>query len=150
MTTVTFYLLQDHDARARCHFLVRLVAKLYQKGLSSCLFIQEQADFAAMDNALWTDEPTSFLAHDRYNPDKPLPIVLVDTLPEQVIAEVFFHLSFDLPVMLAYQHYIHVVLDREPDLTAARKQYKHYNQQGIAVRTYNIPNVSEHKEESYS
>ena len=138
MTDANFYLLKDHDRSARLNFLSRLVDKLYHKGLTQCLFIDDVADFKAIDEALWTDDPGSFLPHGKLSASHPLPITLVDQLPEKAIADVLIHLSKKMPALQDYKHFIHLILEGEADLAQARVHYKCYAKGGIAIRTHDI------------
>jgi len=138
MALAHFYILQNHDNTARLLFLSRLVEKLYHKALTLCLFIDDPAELANIDQALWDADPVSFLPHGSYSTSRPLPISLVSSLPEKPIADVIIHMSTVPPVIQNYQYFIEVVLDNPSALTVARAHYRALTQQGIAIRTHKI------------
>jgi DNA polymerase-3 subunit chi len=134
-TTIQFYhLLSTSRARA--------VPKLMEKALSSgakvVMLAGNDTALKEMSDALWSNDPASFLPHggarDGHSSEQPIYLTLADENPNG--AEILCVLDGSLPASAASYSKLLDVFDgnNEAEVAAARQRWAHYKSQGYALQ----------------
>jgi DNA polymerase-3 subunit chi len=120
----------------------RAVPKLMEKALASgatvVMLAGSEAVLKRMSDALWSDDPASFLPHgdarSGHNADQPIYLTLTEENPNG--AEILCVLDGTVPQTLAGYRKVLDVFDgsREEEVTAARTRWSAYKAQGHALQ----------------
>ncbi len=134
-TTIQFYHLLSTS-------LERAVPKLMEKVLSSSakavMIASSDGMLKSMSDALWSNDPASFLPHgtarDGHASDQPIYMTLADENPNG--AEILCVLDGSLPASAASYSKLLDVFDggNETAVAAARQRWAHYKAQGFALQ----------------
>ncbi len=138
MTEVAFHF----NAPDKLGYACRLLRKAHAQG-ARLLVVVEERDLAALNAALWTMAPGSFVPHAS-TADPPYvwsrsPIQITARLPVPSEATVLVNLRAELP--LDYERYarvIEVVTGDPADRQLARERWKGYKMNGIEPQRYDL------------
>lgn len=145
MPRVDFYVLEETDPQARSHFACRLTEKAFKTGHSVYLFTSSAEEAALLNDLLWCFREDSFVPHQIYAQNGPVPNLTVaignrtDAAPD---FDVLINLTNKIPPFFnKFQRVSEVVVQDETIRDATRKSYKHYKEQGCALHLHNIQSV---------
>lgn len=134
MTEVSFYQLQLQPLEAA---LPKLLARVLQAGLRAVIRIASEERLASLDQALWSEDPASFLAHggkDTPQPEnQPIYLTLEEDNPNGagVLVLVDGKMADDLA---GYERCLYMFDGRSQDLKAqARRHWQEFRDAGHAV-----------------
>ncbi len=135
MTTIQFYhLLSTPQLRA----VPKLMEKVLASGARVVMLVSSDAALKEMSNALWSNDPSSFLPHgsarDGHASAQPIYLALADENPNG--ADVLCVLDGSLPPSAASYSKLLDVFDGadESEVAAARERWVHYKSQGFALQ----------------
>lgn len=134
-TTISFYHLLSTSA-------TRAVPKLMEKALGAgkriVIVSHSDAQLKAMSDALWSNDPASFLPHgsarDGNATEQPIFLSLTDENPGG--AEILCVLDGSSPASIAHYTKVLDVFDgtKEDDVARARERWAQYKTQGFALQ----------------
>ncbi|MBI5448196.1 MAG: DNA polymerase III subunit chi [Gammaproteobacteria bacterium] len=131
-----FYLLNTPQAEIRT-FTCRLLQKIYQKKLSTYLYVQHTEKTKEWDHYLWTFNDVSFLPHQCYTLDitSSAPI-LIGSIKPQSKQDVLINLTDSVPDFCEqFPRVVEIVSSEETEKSLARKKYQHYRTLGFQLHT---------------
>lgn len=137
MTQVFFY----HGAVDKVSAACALLSRAYAQQKPVTVYAPDPRVSGDLDRQLWTHAALSFVPH--CFADSPLaaetPIVIART-PEQIpTTQRLMNLSTELPEDLSrFNSFIEVVGLADDDRQAARERVRHYQEQGIEVRYFDL------------
>ncbi|OAM31204.1 MULTISPECIES: DNA polymerase III subunit chi [Eikenella] len=142
MPTVTFY---THVADLE-QFACRLSKRAVEAGCRVLVWSGSAAQTEALDKLLWSFEPESFLPHEIWLPDTPVPpepAVLLsdgDELPAIAADWVVLNLSaaFWSQAPQVPARILEIVGASEPQLAAARQRFSAYRQSGFQLEYHKM------------
>ena len=123
------------NAPDKVQYAARLLRKAVARGHRLLVLVEPQ-HVAALDTALWTLEPGSFIAHalqgDPEAVQRNSPILLASEIPATSNAEVLVNLQLQwVDAWARFPKVVEVVCEDEEDRLAARDRWRRYRQQGI-------------------
>jgi len=134
-TTVQFYhLLSTTRERA----LPKLMQKALASGSRVVMLMNDDATLKRISDALWSNDPASFLAHgsprDGHAQEQPIYLTLTDENPNN--ADILCVLDGALPESVGTYAKLLDVFDgsNEEEVAAARQRWAHYKTQGYALQ----------------
>lgn len=134
-TTIQFYhLLSTSRERA----VPKLMEKMLKNGQRAVLLMNSDAALKTMSDALWANDPASFLPHggprDGHASEQPIYLTLTDDNPNG--AEILCVLDGSLPASVSAYSKLLDVFDgnNESDTAAARSRWAHYKAAGFALQ----------------
>lgn len=134
-TTIQFYhLLSTSRARA----VPKLMEKMLSSGQRAVLLLGSDAELKAMSDALWANDPASFLPHgtarDGHTSEQPIYLSLTDENPNG--AQILCVLDGSLPASVTNYSKLLDVFDgnSEAETAAARTRWAHYKAAGFALQ----------------
>lgn len=135
MTTIQFYhLLSTSRERA----VPKLMEKVLGSGAKAVMIASNDSMLKTMSDALWSNDPASFLPHgtarDGHAESQPIYLTLADENPNA--AEILCVLDGSLPASAPSYSKLLDVFDgnNEAEVTAARTRWAHYKTQGFALQ----------------
>ncbi|WKE64725.1 DNA polymerase III subunit chi [Gallaecimonas kandeliae] len=135
MNTVTFCSLTDDD---RVAFACAVAAKAYGQQQAVLVYCQDRAQAEAVDEALWTRDPASFIPHNLADegPKSGSPVAIFWPEAGQPRGRaVLINLHEAIPhVAVQCGHIFEAVPASEPLKIAARARFRAYQQQGVAPK----------------
>ena len=133
--TIQFYhLLSTSRERA----VPKLMEKVLSRGAKAVMLASDDGTLKRMSDALWSNDPASFLAHgtarDKHASDQPIYLTLADENPNG--AEILCILDGSLPESIATYSKVLDVFDggNEAEVANARSRWAHYKAQGFALQ----------------
>lgn len=118
-------------------YACRLVRKARAADMKVVVYLQDDQQLQAFDEALWTFSELDFLPHVMAGDElaAQTPVILSsnasDTLPHH---QVLINLSGQTPEHFArFERLFEIVSTHEDDLAASRDRYKHYQQRGYPL-----------------
>ncbi|MDB5772655.1 MAG: polymerase subunit chi [Burkholderiales bacterium] len=136
MTRIDFH----SDVPDKISYTCRLVRKARAANCRLVLLTRDNADLAALDQALWTFSELDFLPHatvdDELAPGTPVVLTDSDTadVPHH---EILVNLSGNTPAHFArFERMIEIVSAEEADKTAGRERYRFYQQRGYQLKHF--------------
>lgn len=134
MTEVTFYILDTGSPEA---FTAQLCTKLLAAGQTGYLYARDAAHVDALDAALWTTDPGSFLPHGREDDGEPL--LIGDGDPPERFSNVLLNFADDVPLCFSrFERVVEVIGGSEQHKALARKRYAFYRDRGYSLKTHKI------------
>ncbi len=131
---VDFHGLQGRWLDQPVRYLCALSHKAWKRKMRIQILWQDEARLQALDEALWSFRPDSFLAHDR-RPGAPI------YLGREAQAGYDFTIQMAgsqcLPVTLS-PRLAEVFLNRAGEVEAARRRYRQYRQQGCELHYHEV------------
>lgn len=135
MTTIQFYhLLSTSRARA----VPKLMEKVLASGAKAVMLVNSDGMLKTMSDALWANDPASFLPHgtarDGHAAEQPIYLTLADENPNG--AEILCVLDGSLPQSVASYSKLLDVFDGndEAETAAARTRWAHYKSAGFQLQ----------------
>lgn len=141
MTEVSFHF----NVSDRLAYSCRLLRKATRLG--SRVAVSAPADtLGQLDRALWTFDPTDFVAHRRLAAGdavpprlRPTPIWLLERLGDAPDHDVLLNLGDAVPAGFeSFGRVIEVVTLSDEDRQAARERWKHYSARGYAITRHEV------------
>ena len=133
---IDFYILPDASLEARWHFTGRLADKAWRLGHSVLVLVDDLEQAKQLDQQLWALPEESFLPH-RCLEDTSQPPAQVEVSHSQRLGEhsdLLINLSEQPPEQPSrFQRLAEVVVQQPELLSASRKRFKHYQNEGYAV-----------------
>ena len=134
MTEITFYILDTGSPEA---FTAELCKKVMASGQTGYLYARDAAHAEALDSALWTTDPGSFLPHGRSDDGEPLLIGHED--PPERFTDVLLNFAADVPLCFSrFERVVEVIGGSEDHKALARKRYAFYRDRGYPLKTHKI------------
>lgn len=134
-TTIQFYhLLSTSRARA----VPKLMEKVLASGARAVMLMGSDTELKTMSDALWSNDPASFLPHgtarDGHASEQPIYLTLADENPNG--AEILCVLDGSLPASVASYSKLLDVFDGndEAQTAAARTRWAHYKAAGFQLQ----------------
>lgn len=138
---VDFYLLSQQGKQARQGFACRLADKVYRKGYTAYLSMQDQGDCVLMDDLLWTFSQNSFVPHCLENQDnlEKHAVIIGKSSHSPIKRQVFINLRDELPDTQQELDRIAEVIDSDEQCRQlARQRYRHYQSAGFEIQTHKL------------
>jgi DNA polymerase-3 subunit chi len=123
-------------------YACRLLRKAVSTHGARLVVMADAATLDAIDQSLWTLQPSEFIAHCRCDDDAHVvtrsPVLLAESgtesLPDRPI---LVNLGADLPARFErFERLIDIVGSEEADKLAGRARWRHYKDRGYAIRTF--------------
>lgn len=123
-------------------YACRLLRKAVGAHGARLVVMADPATLDAIDQSLWTLQPTEFIAHCRSGDEAHVvarsPVVLAESgtasLPDRPI---LVNLGAELPTRFErFERLIDIVGSDDADKQAGRARWRHYKDRGYAIRTY--------------
>lgn len=134
-TTIQFYhLLSTSRARA----VPKLMEKVLGSGARAVMLASDDATLKTMSDALWSNDPASFIPHggvrDCQSSEQPIYLTLADENPNG--AEILCVLDGSLPASVSTYSKLLDVFDgsNEDEVANARKRWAYYKEKGFALQ----------------
>lgn len=121
-------------------YACRLVRKARASNMQVVVFLQDENQLKAFDDALWTFSEQDFLPHvvagDALAAQTP--VILTDDANEELPHhQVMINLSSKTPENFArFERLFEIVSNDEADLTAGRERYRLYQQRGYPLTNF--------------
>ena len=143
MNRVDFYLLKSNAFSDQIGFCCRLTEKALAQQNNIHIQTKDNIQSDALDEALWSFKPESFLPHaigqDQY-PEHPITIDS-NALNQMNKAPRNLLILLCTEIPRNNQHFDRmcvIVTNIESDIQQAREQYKHFKQQGLEVNIHDM------------
>jgi DNA polymerase III subunit chi len=141
MTEVSFHF----NVADRLSYACRLLRKATRKGAKVAVTAPPPT-LSALDRALWTFDPTDFVAHARLAPGaapaprlSPTPIWLLENASDAPRREVLLNLGREVPAGFeSFERIIEIVSTDDEERAAARERWKHYAGRGYAITRHEV------------
>lgn len=134
MTQVSFYLFEKSQER-QAQIACRLCRKLWQKN-QMWIYAPEAEQQYAIDDLLWSFDPSSFLAHGIDQTDAPICIsAQLPTDPHWMVIDLS---DKALDQIDRFAHVIEIVEQTEAMKQQGREKFKQYRRDGIEPRTFKL------------
>ncbi|MGJ7510192.1 DNA polymerase III subunit chi [Variovorax sp. GT1P44] len=123
-------------------YACRLLRKAVAAHGARLVVVADGATLDAIDQSLWTLQPTEFIPHCRITDDAHIvarsPVVLAESgeaaLPDLPI---LVNLGAELPARFErFERLIDIVSSDDADKLAGRARWRHYKDRGYAIRTH--------------
>lgn len=142
MTRISFYVLKSTQPEQRQAFACRLVEKIYHQGQQVYIHTDSAEQSAALDEALWTMRPDSFVPHEQVLADghnnSPILIGHGDTTPPRLM-DVLVNLTASQPLFFSqFERVAEVIDDNAAIKQAGRERFQFYKQRGYELDTFHI------------
>ena len=135
MTTIQFYhLLSTSRERA----VPKLMEKVLSSGAKAVMLANNEGMLKTMSDALWSNDPDSFLPHgtkrDGHTAEQPIYLTLADENPNG--ADILCILDGSMPESVAAYGKVLDVFDgnNDADVASARTRWAHYKGKGYALQ----------------
>ena len=143
MNRADLYLLSTPSMTEQVNFCCRLTEKAFVDFKRIHIQTSESIQNEALDTALWTFKPESFLPHDIGQAVKPLPPIIIDSenLQDALFAEsnLLILMATKLPDNAKdFDRMCILVPNNEQDIQEARNLYKALKTQGIEVHIHDM------------
>ena len=144
MPEASFYILPSHSLSDRFIFACKLIEKAYRSGQFCYVYTDSLQQSQQLDNQLWTFRENSFIPHQIYDENTPLPehekTVLIGSQPApKKWQSLIFNLSSNYPADLSKAERVLEILDNNEDLKqAGRQRFRQYKQDGFDISTHKI------------
>ncbi|NVJ49627.1 MAG: DNA polymerase III subunit chi [Gammaproteobacteria bacterium] len=143
MTQVEFYILEDEKPRAAFRFAIEHIQKAYLNNRKVFIHTNSRRDAEAMDEILWTQDPSSFLPHSLHGdaPGLNAPIEIGYGELPNVRPDVMVNLSDHVPEFHGqFERLIEFVCGDDEQKELARTRFKFYRDRGYPLQHFNIAN----------
>lgn len=142
---IDFYVIDQHDDRAREHLSCRLAEKAWSSGHHVFVLADSPVAAERLDELLWTFRDESFLPHALTLPGQPLPdpreapIVVGAGEIATSARDVLINLTDDVPLAYAQFARIAEIVDAsDSSRSAGRQRFRYYRDHECDVHTHNI------------
>ena len=147
MKQVDFYLIENQVANARFKLASRLAKKLQSLQQKALIVVDDEDQLHQLDQTLWTFSDTSFVAHDRINPNSEPPL----SKTHIGIKNGFNHredtLGYDVLISLtqeiletsdAFSRVAEIIEADDASKAAGRERFKGYRERGFELKTHKL------------
>lgn len=143
MNRADLYLLSTPAMTEQVHFCCRLTEKAFLDFKRIHIQTSESVQNEALDSALWTFKPESFLPHDIGQDVNPLPPIIIDTKDLQKTlfsdSNLLILMTTNLPDNVKdFDRVCILVPNIEEEIHDARSLYKALKQQNIEVNIHDM------------
>lgn len=148
MPQVDFYVLHTDAPAARREFVARLLGKIQQLGKTAWVAVADMEEARLMDRLLWEVPPESFLPHNLVGLDgsqleaasfQECAVLISPQAQAQPLPAVYINLRQELPPQHGeLQRLVEVVIQEPSVLSASRRNYRFYREQGYEVKSHHI------------
>ncbi len=140
MTQVDFYVIDSPSADSHDRMICRIVEKAWQQGHTVYVHCGDQNAVGSIDDLLWQFKDVSFVPHTIEGDDSnPAPVALGTAAATAGHSDVLVNLSLEVPDgASSYGRLIETAGYDDATRTAARKRYRHYQDQGFPLKTHNV------------
>lgn len=141
MTQIEFHTLTDPAPEALLDRVAALVSDAYDAGRRVHVHAADQDQAHALDELLWTRDPSSFLPHNLIGegPKPPPPIQIGWDALEPYHHDLLITLASDVPVawFSRFQQVMEFIPVEETQKQKARDRYRFYRDRGYPLRVVN-------------
>lgn len=137
MTEIDFYTHADD----RVQVAARLCAKAYGLGMRARVLTVDAAMTARLDHLLWTMSATGFLPHCPLSSTlaAETPVIIDEALEHSGPADLLINLNAEQPGFFRrFTRLAEIVTDQPEDVSAGRRKWQYYRQQGYTLRVHNL------------
>lgn len=142
MAQVDFYILPDQGIEQRLLFACRLAEKAYRLGHRVYLHSADAAQARALDDLLWSFQPTSFVPHDLLEPpaaDSGAAVAIGWSERGCDGRGVLINLDLRVPGFFSqFPRVTEIVVQTPAVLQATRAAWRHYQQHGCALERHDL------------
>ena len=151
---ISFYVLSESKAQDSLGFICQLTQTALNKGTQSLLILTEDEPLlGTLDDALWADEATSFIPHQRLDVDNAIadqtdsvlaPVLLSSYLPANFNGVIINLTSNPITKFMtatnnaAPTRVLELIKPDAESMQAGRNNYKHYQQLGYELTHFNV------------
>ncbi|QEA37831.1 DNA polymerase III subunit chi [Pistricoccus aurantiacus] len=150
MTQIDFYVLPDTTLEARLDFACRLTETIYRKGYRLHLHAQDEAMAKALDEALWTFRPDSYVPHALLGDETPeeadpVPVTIGWQAPPepsvaQPSAQAMLNLHAEIPEWFSRFERVAEIINQHQDVLIAKREcWQIYKSRGYPVKAHHLP-----------
>ncbi|WMS88427.1 DNA polymerase III subunit chi [Pleionea litopenaei] len=141
MTQVEFYIMEDERPRAAFRHSVALIQKAFQSNRKVFIHTESKRDAEAMDEILWTQDPSSFLPHTLHGdaPGINAPIEIGYGELPSLRPDILINLTSEVPHFHGqFERLIEFVCGDEERKEKARERFKFYRDRGYPLQHYKV------------
>ncbi|MDX1574268.1 MAG: DNA polymerase III subunit chi [Methylophaga sp.] len=142
MTRVSFYILKSQDIHSRQQIACRLAEKAWREGHQVFIYTENAQQSAAMDEALWTFRPESFVPHqilESANTVAAPVLISHDNTPPPRLMDVLINLNAEQPMFFSqFERLAEIIDDDEQVKQYGRQRYKFYQDRGYPLETHHL------------
>ncbi len=142
MTRVSFYILKSQDIHSRQQIACRLAEKAWREGHQVFIYTENAQQSAAMDEALWTFRPESFVPHQILESGNTVaaPVLIShDNTPPPRLMDVLINLNAEQPMFFSqFERLAEIIDDDEQVKQYGRQRYKFYQDRGYPLETHHL------------
>ena len=142
MTRVSFYILKSQDIHSRQQIACRLAEKAWREGHQVFIYTENAQQSAAMDEALWTFRPESFVPHQILESANTIaaPVLIShDNTPPPRLMDVLINLNAEQPMFFSqFERLAEIIDDDEQVKQYGRQRYKFYQDRGYPLETHHL------------
>lgn len=146
MTLIDFYVLDKNSTQEQHHFACRLIEKAVRQGNRVMVATKDAAETKALDEALWSFRPESFVPHvalsesDESNEYAELsPVVISHTEDDPSHHDVLVNLRLSVPEQFSrFQRLAEIVIQEETVLQNSRRNFAFFKERGYPVNTHKL------------
>ncbi len=147
---VSFYVLSENKAQDLLGFICQLTQTALNKGAQPLLILTtDDTLLDALDEALWTFEPASFIPHQRLESSETsttnnAPVLLGSYLPDAftgMVVNTTLHPVHDFVAahaQVTLTRVLEIIKPDEVSVQAGRTKYKHYKQLGFELTHFKV------------
>ena len=141
MTKIDFYILSDTNKQAENLFACKLIEKIYSIGHQIFIYCEHQAQAFAIDEQLWSFEPSSFIPHNLQGegPQKPPAVQIGFTAPDAYYHDILINLSQHVPAFYhQFKRICEIIPHQEEIKQAKRQNFRFYQKKSLKIQTHSI------------
>lgn len=137
---VDFYVIDAPSANRHDRLICRIVEKAWQQGHSVYIRCADSSGVRNIDDLLWQFKDVSFVPHALEDDDtNPAPVSLGMSVSNSANADILVNLGVGVPESAQrFQRVIETAGYDDITRTAARKRYRHYQDQGLTLNTHKV------------
>lgn len=141
MPRVTFYVIQDGEARHLLPIACRLIEKAFLGRHKVYVQAASRAQAEALDEALWAFKPESFIPHHLVGegPTPPPPVRIGWEQPPPDAGDILLNLHPQIPETFGrFQRILEIVTGTAEERAPQRLHWRHYREQGLTVDSHDL------------
>lgn len=146
MTLIDFYVLDKNSTRDQHHFACRLIEKAVRQGNRVMVATKDEAETQALDEALWSFRPESFVPHVTLSQTEEnskyaelSPVLISHTADDPSHHDVLVNLRLDVPEQFSrFQRLAEIVIQEEAALQNSRRNFAFFKERGYPVNTHKL------------
>lgn len=135
MSKISFYLFESSQER-QVHSTCRLCRKILRQDARIWLYCPDKTLQNELDEALWTFDPSSFIAHGIDQNDA---MICISAQLPQTQDWIIFNFSLQaLDQFQQFSHIIEIIENHENAKKVGREKYKYYRRLGTEPQTFKL------------